>query len=45
MNQALAQYSKADSANIEEIEASIVVVCDHPDLLSRLLHAFDSHPA
>ncbi|MDA7881516.1 DUF3387 domain-containing protein [Akkermansiaceae bacterium] len=44
MNQALAQYSKADSANIEEIEASIITVRDHLDLLNRLFHAFDSAP-
>ncbi len=41
MNQALAQYSKADSSNIEEIEQSIVVVKDHIDLLERLFHKFD----
>jgi type I restriction enzyme, R subunit len=44
MNQALAQYSKADSANIEEIEASIITVRDHLDLLNRLFHSFDSAP-
>jgi type I restriction enzyme R subunit len=44
MNQALAQYSKADSANIEEIEASIITVRDHLDLLNRLFHTFDSTP-
>ena len=44
MNQALAQYSKADSANIEEIEASIIVVRDHLDLLNRLFHTFDTTP-
>ena len=44
MNQALAQYSKADSANIEEIEASIITVRDHLDLLNRLFHTFDSAP-
>ena len=43
MNQALAQYS-ADSANIEEIEASIITVRDHLDLLGRLFHTFDSAP-
>ena len=35
MNLALAHYSKADSSNIEEIEASIVVVRDHLDLLGE----------
>jgi len=44
MNQALAQYSKADSSNIEEIEASIVVVRDHLDLLGRIFHQFDTTP-
>lgn len=41
MNQALAQYSKADSSNFEEIEQSIVVVKDHLDLLGKLFHKFD----
>jgi type I restriction enzyme, R subunit len=41
MNLALAQYSKTDRANIEEIEQSIVVVRDHLDLLSRMFHSFD----
>lgn len=44
MNQALAQYSKADSANFEEVQASIVVVKDHLDLLNRLFHKFDTTP-
>ncbi|MDA1045301.1 MAG: type I restriction endonuclease subunit R [Verrucomicrobia bacterium] len=44
MNQALAQYSKADSANIEEIAASITVVKDHLDLLTRLFYTFDTTP-
>jgi type I restriction enzyme, R subunit len=44
MNQALAQYSKADSSNIEEIDASIVVVRDHLDLLGRIFHQFDTQP-
>jgi type I restriction enzyme, R subunit len=44
MNQALAQYSKADSTSIEEISASITVVKDHLDLLNRLFHTFDSTP-
>jgi type I restriction enzyme R subunit len=41
MNQALAQYSKADSSNFEEVEQSIVVVKDHLDLLGKLFHKFD----
>lgn len=44
MNMALAQYSKTDSANIEEVEASIIVVKDHLDLLGRLFHKFDTQP-
>lgn len=44
MNLALAQYSKADSANIEEIQQSIVAVKDHLDLLGRMFHCFDSKP-
>ena len=44
MNLALAHYSKADSGNIEEIEASIIVVKDHLDLLGRIFHQFDTKP-
>ena len=44
MNLALAHYSKADSSNIEEIEASIIVVRDHLDLLGRVFHQFDTAP-
>jgi len=44
MNLALAHYSKADSSNIEEIEASIIVVRDHLDLLARIFHRFDAKP-
>ncbi len=44
MNLALAHYSKADSGNIEEIEASIIVVRDHLDLLERIFHQFDTTP-
>ena len=44
MNLALAHYSKADSSNIEEIEASIIVVRDHLDLLGRIFHQFDTLP-
>lgn len=44
MNLALAHYSKADSGNIEEIEASIIVVRDHLDLLARIFHRFDTKP-
>ena len=44
MNLALAQYSKTDSSNFEEIEQSIVVVKDHLDLLAKLFHKFDKKP-
>lgn len=44
MNLALAQYSKADSSNIEEIQQSIVVVKDHLDLLAKLFHKCDTSP-
>ena len=44
MNLALAQYSRADSTNIEEIQQAIVVVKDHLDLLARLFHRFDMSP-
>jgi type I site-specific restriction-modification system R (restriction) subunit len=44
MNLALAHYSKADQGNIEEIEASIIVVRDHLDLLGRIFHQFDTKP-
>ena len=44
MNMALAHYSKADSGNIEEVEASIIVVKDHLDLLGRVFHSFDTKP-
>lgn len=44
MNMALAQYSKADSSSIEEIQLSIVVVKDHLDLLAKLFHKFDTSP-
>lgn len=44
MNQALAHYSKADQANIEEVDQSIVVVKDHLDLLGKMFHKFDTTP-
>ncbi|MFT5606961.1 MAG: type I restriction enzyme R subunit [Parvicella sp.] len=44
MNLALAHYSKADSSNIEEIEASIILVRDHLDLLARIFHQFNTKP-
>ncbi|MDU9049829.1 MAG: HsdR family type I site-specific deoxyribonuclease [Candidatus Electrothrix sp. Rat3] len=44
MNQALAQYNKADQENIEEIDQSLIVVRDHLDLLSTIFHQFDAQP-
>ena len=44
MNLALAHYSKADTANFEEIKQSIVVVRDHLDLMRAIFHKFDSAP-
>lgn len=44
MNQALAQYSKTDSSNFEDIEQSIIVVKDQLDLLGKLFHKFDRTP-
>ncbi len=44
MNLALAHYSKADSSNIEEIDASIIVVKDQLDLLRQIFHQFDTAP-
>lgn len=42
MNLALAMYNKADSQNFEDIQASVVVVKDHLDLLAKLFHKFDA---
>lgn len=42
MNLALAMYNKAESQNFEDIEASVIIVKDHLDLLAKLLHKFDS---
>ncbi|MBL0711685.1 MAG: type I restriction endonuclease subunit R, partial [Colwellia sp.] len=44
MNKALAQYSKTDETNFEDIAQSIIVVKDHLDLLGKLLHQFDEAP-
>ncbi|MCB0315864.1 MAG: DUF3387 domain-containing protein, partial [Calditrichaeota bacterium] len=44
MNLALAHYSKADTANIEEIQQSVVVVRDHLDLMRAIFHRFDTTP-
>ena len=42
MNQALAQFSKADEANFEDIQQSVIVVKDHLDLLRQMFHKFDA---
>lgn len=42
MNKALKQFSKMDSQNFEDIKASIVVVRDQLDLLSKLFYKFDT---
>lgn len=42
MNLALALYNKLDGQNFEDIEASIIVVKNHLDLLSKLFHGFDT---
>ncbi|MBI9108904.1 MAG: type I restriction endonuclease subunit R [Spirochaetales bacterium] len=44
MNLALAHYSKADTANIEEVTQSIIVVRDHLDLMTAIFHRFDTTP-
>ena len=44
MNLALAQYSRHDASNFEDIEQSVVVVKDHLDLLGKLFHGFDTAP-
>jgi type I restriction enzyme R subunit len=42
MNLALAKYNKGDEQNFEDIAQSLVVVKDHLDLLSKLMHKFDA---
>ena len=42
MNKALKQFSNIDSQNFEDINASIVVVKDQLDLLSKLFYKFDT---
>ncbi len=39
MNLALAQYSKGDQGNFEDVAASILVVKDHLDLLKAIFHS------
>jgi len=42
MNKALAQYSKTDETNFEDITASVIEVKNHLALLAQLFHKFDS---
>ncbi|MAD77093.1 MAG: type I restriction endonuclease [Rheinheimera sp.] len=44
MNKALAQYSKTDETNFEDITASVIEVKNHLSLLAELFHKFDSSP-
>lgn len=44
MNKALAQFSKSDETNFEDINQSVIAVKDHLDLLNRIFHKFDSSP-
>jgi type I restriction enzyme R subunit len=44
MNKALAQYSKTDETNFEDVAASVIEVKNHLDLLKRVFHRFDSSP-
>ncbi len=44
MNLALAQYSKGEGVNFEDIDFSIKEVKDHLDLLAKLFHGFDTAP-
>ncbi len=44
MNKALAQYSKTDETNFEDITASVIEVKNHLALLAELFHKFDSSP-
>lgn len=44
MNKALAQFSKSEETNFEDINQSVIAVKDHLDLLNRIFHKFDSFP-
>ncbi len=44
MNLALSHYTGGQEQNLEDIEASVILVKDHLDLLSKFYHAFDSQP-
>lgn len=41
MNQALAQFSKADETSFEDIQTSLIAVKNDLDLLAKLMHGFD----
>src|SRR5690554_384817 len=41
MNLALAQYSKGDKDNFEDVKQSVIIVKNHLDLLAKLFHKFD----
>ena len=42
MNKALAQFSKSDETNFEDIAQSVIVVKDHLDLLAKIFYRFDA---
>lgn len=44
MNLALAQFSKTEETNFEDISQSVIAVKDHLDLLNRIFHQFDASP-
>lgn len=44
MNQALAQYSKSEETNFEDIKQSVIAVKDHLDLLGKMFYRFDMQP-
>lgn len=44
MNKALAQYSKTDETNFEDVEASIIEVKNHLALLKDAFYTFDATP-
>jgi type I restriction enzyme R subunit len=44
MNKALAQYSKTDETNFEDVAMSVVEVKNHLSLLAKLFHKFDAAP-
>ncbi|EPJ45337.1 MAG: type I restriction enzyme, R subunit [Osedax symbiont Rs1] len=44
MNKALAQYSKTEETNFEDVALSVAQVKNHLDLLRQVFHRFDSAP-